>query len=108
MSAPWGLTVTCPARPPVDRRGHAPVWDERTRKSALELLDAGLSSREVSMRLGGSPSPACVRNWQTGRVPGHRPRKDAMGVEGDTPSWTVFGQFAPSPPSRDVTSRGGN
>lgn len=54
------------------------MYDEETRERALAMLDDGLSHREVSRRMGGSPSPTCVRNWQLGRVPGRVSRKDGV------------------------------
>lgn len=54
------------------------MYDEETRNRALAMLDEGLSHRDVSRRMGGSPSPSCVRNWQMGRVPAAGPRKDAV------------------------------
>ena len=54
------------------------MYDEETRERALAMLAEGLSHREVSRRMGGSPSPSCVRSWQLGEVPGASPRKDAV------------------------------
>ena len=54
------------------------MYDRETRERALAMLGEGLSSREVSRRMGGSPSASCVREWAEGRVPGAAPRKDAV------------------------------
>ena len=54
------------------------MYGEETRERALAMLAEGLSQREVSRRMGGSPSPTCVRKWQRGEVPGRAPRRDAV------------------------------
>lgn len=51
------------------------MYDEKVRRRALGLLAEGLSHREVSRRMGGSPSPTCVRKWQLGQLPGCAARR---------------------------------
>ena len=54
------------------------MYDEETRERALGMLAEGLSPREVSRRMGGSPGPTCVSNWRRGRVPGAAGRRPAV------------------------------
>ena len=45
------------------------MYDEATRKRALEFVASGMSYVDASRKMGGKPGPAIIRKWSMNELP---------------------------------------
>jgi transposase InsO family protein/transposase-like protein len=54
------------------------MYDEETRRRALELIDSGMSPAQASAAMGGRPGKKAVREWARRRAEGSPQRKQVV------------------------------